>query len=74
MSFRMRGSVFPGDTMVFDAAVDDVGVDDTGCGWVDLAIALAVGGDVKTSCSARVAIPVETGDNPWTRRSERWKP
>ena len=74
MSFRMRGSVFPGDTMVFDAVVDDVGSDDTGCGWVGLSIALSVDGDVKTSCVARVAIPVAAGDNPWTRRSERWKP
>ena len=74
MSFRMRGSVFPGDTMVFDAVVDDVGIDDVGCGWVGLAITVSVDGDVKTTCDARVAIPVDAGDNPWARRSERWQP
>ncbi len=74
MSFRMRGSVFPGDTMVFDAVVGEVGKDAADCGWVALAITLSVEGDAKTSCSARVAIPVEPGDNPWTRRAERWQP
>lgn len=74
MSFRMRGSVFPGDTMVFDSVVSDVGIDDVGCGWVGLAVMLAVDGDVKTSCNVRVALPVDAGDNPWKRRSERWRP
>lgn len=74
MSFRMRGSVFPGDTMVFDASVEDVGIDNVGCGWVGLSITLSVDGDVKTSCDVRVAFPVEAGDNPWTRRAERWQP
>lgn len=74
MSFRMRGSVFPGDTMVLEGAVDDVSVDGDGCGWAALAIALSVDGDVKTSCDVRVAIPVDAGDNPWIRRSERWQP
>lgn len=74
MGFRMRGSVFPGDVMVFDAVVDDVGTDDLGCGWVGLSITLSVDGDVKTSCNARVAIPADVGDNPWARRSEHWQP
>lgn len=74
MRFRMRGSVFPGDTMVFDGVVDEVGVDDAGCGWVGLSITLSVEGDVKTACDVRVAIPVEEGDNPWTRPSDRWRP
>lgn len=74
MGFRMRGSVFPGDTMVFDGIVDTVGTDDAGCGWVGLAITLSVDGDVKTTCDVRVAIPVDEGDNPWTRRSDRWQP
>ena len=34
MTFRMRDSVFPGDRMVFAAAVTDVDTDDVGCGWV----------------------------------------
>ncbi len=27
-----------------------------------------------TECTARIALPAATGDNPWTRRGERWKP
>ena len=34
MTFRMLGSIFPGDTMVFRGVVTDTGVDETGCGWV----------------------------------------
>ncbi len=74
MSFRMRGSVFPGDKMTFDASVSEVGSDDSGCGWVGLDVTLAVGGDVKTTCDARVAVPVDETDNPWARGPERWDP
>jgi len=34
MTFRMLGSVFPGDTMVLSGVVDEVTVDEAGCGWV----------------------------------------
>ncbi|HXW34290.1 MAG TPA: hypothetical protein VEJ87_06900 [Acidimicrobiales bacterium] len=74
VTFRMKGSVFPGDTMSFDAVVDGVGVDETGCGWVDVDVTLSVDGDVKTTCQAHVAIPVDPSDNPWARRGDRWKP
>jgi hypothetical protein len=74
VTFRMRGSVFPGDTMVLDGTVDGVETDDTGCGWVSLSIALKVGDDVKTTCAARVAVPRASDDNPWRRRGEQWRP
>jgi acyl dehydratase len=74
MKFRMRGSVFPGDTMVLTATVDSVDVDDTGCGWAELRVALSVDGDVKTECAARIALPTGDDDNPWTRRGDRWQP
>ena len=74
MTFRMKGSVFPGDTMVFDGAVSAVALDDTGCGWVSLDITLSVDGDVKSTCTARVALPVDDDDNPWQRGADRWKP
>ena len=74
MTFRMLGSIFPGDTMVFRGAVTGTGVDEEGCGWVALDISVSVGGDAKTTCSARVALPVAADDNPWERRSDRWKP
>ncbi len=74
MTFRMKSSVFPGDVMTIDGTVDALDLDDTGCGWVGLAVELRVGGDSRTSCSARLAVPTEPGDNPWARRGERWKP
>jgi acyl dehydratase len=74
MTFRMLGSVFPGDTMVFRGVVTDCGVDETGCGWADLDISVSVDDDAKTTCKARVALPVSTGDNPWERRGDRWQP
>ena len=74
MKFRMKGSVFPGDTMALDAAVQSVEVDEAGCGWVDLLVSLTVDGDLKTDCSARVAVPTTTEDNPWRRRGDQWQP
>jgi acyl dehydratase len=72
--FRMKGSVFPGDTMVLSGEVTGKSVDDEGCGWVDLSLALSVGDVVCTSATAHVALPVGPNDNPWLRRSERWDP
>jgi hypothetical protein len=74
MKFRMKGSVFPGDTMQLAGTVTAVGVDDTGCGWVELAVALTVDGDLKTDATARVALPVDPDDNPWRRRGDQWRP
>jgi hypothetical protein len=74
MTFRMKGSVFPGDTMRFDATVDAVATDDAGCGWASLSISLTVDGEVKTTCAARIALPTSDDDNPWDRRGERWIP
>ncbi len=74
MTFRMSGSVFPKDTMAFDATVTEVDTDDSGCGWVSLAISLTVDGEVKTTCTARVALPVDADDNPWARSGDRWQP
>ena len=74
MKFRMKGSVFPGDTMVLSGVVEDVAVDDAGCGWVSVLVTLAVDGDTKTDCSARIALPRDDDDNPWQRRGEDWRP
>ncbi len=74
MTFRMSGSVFPGDTMTLRATVESTEKDRAGCGWVKLAVALTVAGDVKTTCSVRVAIPTAADDNPWTRRGDQWIP
>jgi hypothetical protein len=74
MTFRMKGSVFPGDTMQFDGEVRQVDVDDAGCTWLDVDVTLSVEGDVKTTCAVRVAIPTEDDPNPRTRRGESWRP
>ncbi len=74
VTFRMLGSIFPGDTMVFQGKVSDTGVDDTGCGWVALDIAVSVDGVAKTTCTARVALPIDADDNPWSRSGDRWTP
>jgi hypothetical protein len=74
MKFRMKGSVFPGDTMVMSGVIEGVETDDAGCGWVSVLVTLTVDGDVKTDCSARVALPVNDDDNPWSRRGDQWRP
>ena len=74
IKFRMKDSVFPGDTMVFHGTVDGVRTDDTGCGWADLSLWLTVGDKTTTECTASVALPVGENDNPWKRTRENWKP
>ena len=74
MKFRMKGSVFPGDTMTFTGTVESVETDAAGCGWVGLLVTLAVDGETKTDCSVRIALPTSADDNPWTRRGDQWLP
>jgi acyl dehydratase len=74
MRFRMKGSVFPGDTMAFTGVVAGTDVDGAGCGWAALEVTLNVGDEVKTTCAVRVALPTEPDDNPWSRRGDRWQP
>src|SRR5262249_12413540 len=74
MKFRMKGSVFPGDTMVLSGVVEEVGVDEAGCGWVSVLVTLAVEGDTKTDCSARMGLPSHDDDKPWRRRGNDWRP
>ena len=74
VKFRMKGSVFPGDTMVLSGTVEDVDTDDSGCGWATILVTLTVNGDVKTDCTARIALPTTDDDNPWRRRGDQWKP
>jgi acyl dehydratase len=74
MTFRMKDSIYPGDTMVFEGTVTDVSIDDTGCGWAELDVTVRVGDRVCTQCTARLALPASADDNPWGRRGERWQP
>ncbi len=74
MKFRMKDSVFPGDTMVFDGVVEKVGTDDVGCGWAAVRVSLTVNGETMTECATRIALPTREGENPWQRRGNQWKP
>ncbi len=79
MTFRMRDSVFPGDRMVFAATVTATSTDDSGCAWAELDITLTAAGDGRaertcTTCTARVALPVDPDDNPWARTGPAWRP
>jgi hypothetical protein len=51
-----------------------VEVDPVGCGFVTIDVSLSVDDDVKTTCTARVALPVDASDNPWARRGDLWRP
>ena len=74
IKFRMKDSVFPGDTMLFKGVVDDVRTDESGCGWADVSLELSVGDKVTTLCTASIAIPTGEDDNPWKRSGAEWKP
>lgn len=74
MKFRMHDSVFPGDRMAFTAIVTDSMIDDSGQGWVSLEILLRAGDRLCTSCNARVALPANDTDNPWSRKGAQWRP
>ena len=74
VTFRMKGSVFPGDTMSLTGVVESTEVDEAGCGFVSVAVTLSVDGDVKTTCAARVAVPRSADDNPWARKGDQWRP
>lgn len=80
MKFRMRDSIFPGDTMAFSATVTDVAVDEVGCAWASLEVTLSATSEARpeprvcSTCTVRVAVPATPDDNPWTRRGDQWKP
>ncbi|MDG2303414.1 MAG: hypothetical protein P8R42_01975 [Candidatus Binatia bacterium] len=74
MQFRMKGSVFCGDRMVFTGKVTDVSTDDKGCGWVSIDVNVDVEGNTMTSCAARFAVPTNPEDNPWARKGDDWQP
>ncbi len=74
MKFRMKGSVFPKDTMTFHAVVQSVSTDEVGCGWAELLVSLTVNGVLKTDCTVRIALPTHATDNPWQRSGAQWIP
>ncbi|NQZ97983.1 MAG: hypothetical protein HRU01_15850 [Myxococcales bacterium] len=74
MNFKMRGSVFADDHMVFRGVVDDVSQDEHGCGWVTIKVEVNVEGNTMTACDARFAVPTGEVENPWSLRGDAWQP
>lgn len=72
--FRMKTSVFPDQHMVFSGTVKEIETDAAGCGWAKLELTLKVGDTVATGCEARIALPIDENDNPWSRKGADWKP
>ena len=52
----------------------DVGVDEAGCGWVELDLTIRVGDTTCTESEATVAVPTSPDDNPWQRHGDDWRP
>ena len=76
LRFRMRDSVYPGDTMTLTGTVAAVETDAAGCGWVTVAIEVRAGEPARlcTTASLRIAVPTTPDDNPWRRRGDQWTP
>ena len=74
MKFRMDSSVYPGDEMVINGSIARKAIDETGCCWLDMLITISVNNKVSTTCNARVAIPIDQADNPWSRNGKNWNP
>lgn len=74
LAFDMKATSVPGDDLTFNGEVTAIDTDEHGTTFVDVALELSVEGTVKTFCTARLAIPTDDGDNPWTRDAATWKP
>jgi acyl dehydratase len=72
--FRMGDPICPGDEMTFVGEVTSTEQDENDCGWAELKLALMVDNKPKTSFTARVALPVNEDDNPWSRQGDQWTP
>ena len=77
IKFRMKDSVYPGETMRFTGTVTGIetAIGDAGdVGWVDVAIDLTAGDKSCVGCEARIAVPMTPEANPWKLKGEDWKP
>lgn len=74
LAFRMRQPVCPGDRMVISGTVTGLETDGAGCGWAEVDLTLTVGETVCSTGSVRVALPMDDGDSPWSRRDDDWRP
>ena len=73
LAFRMKRSVVPGDRLDLDAEVTEVRPDGD-LTWVGLEVALTVGDEPATSCTAQLALPTTDGASPWAATGDDWRP
>jgi len=77
IKFRMKDSVYPGETMRFAGTVTGIetAIGEAGdVGWVDVVIDLSAGGKSCVGCEARIAVPMTSEANPWKLKGDDWKP
>jgi acyl dehydratase len=74
LHFRMRDSVYPGETMTLTGTVTATEADATGCGWATVAIDVRADERLCTTATVRIAVPTSPDDNPWRRAGDRWVP
>jgi acyl dehydratase len=74
IKFRMKDSVYPGETMRFSGIVTSIEPVSDEFGWVDVAIELRAGDKSCVGCEARIALPKTPESNPWKQKGEDWKP
>jgi acyl dehydratase len=77
IKFRMKDSVYPGETMRFTGTVTGIetAIGEAGeVGWANVAIELSAGGKSCVGCEARIAVPMTPEANPWKLKGDDWKP
>ena len=74
IKFRMKDSVYPGETMKFVGKVTGVEPAAKGVSWVNVAIELTAGDKSCVGCEARIAVPDTEAANPWSLKGDDWKP
>ena len=76
MRFAMKASIFPDATMQFSGKVD--AVTPSHCGrwvWVDVQLAIHLdGGELASTCEARLAVPQGPEVNLWSVPAAEWQP
>lgn len=74
IAFQMRDSVYPGHVMRISGSVTGLGIDESGCCWAEVAMTVTQEGRTCVTATARLAVPQDAADNPWTRRGDAWRP
>jgi|SRR5690606_38831827 len=73
IAYKMRVSIYPGDTMAIDGVVTSTYTDRSGCNWVDVTVEVTAGDVVCTLVNVTVALPEKAGaETPWQRSPDRW--